>query len=77
MASETVDPIDWTFPLTIHMAVPTELYLHSANAGNKSQDLLQPVGSEHTTFGMPGHHTAYAATYGIVCVAKTNKLKRI
>ena len=48
MASETIDPIDWPLPLTIHSAVPTELHvLYGVNAGYKSQDLLQQPGSKH------------------------------
>ena len=39
-----------------------ELHLPGANAGHKSQDLLQPVGRERATCGMPGHRTACAAT---------------
>ena len=46
MASETVDPIDWMFPSTLHRAVPHELHvLNSVNAGYKSQDLLQQPGA--------------------------------
>ena len=49
---------------TFHRAVLPELHLHGANAGYKSRDLLQPVGSEHATFGMSGQRTAYAASHG-------------
>ena len=52
---------------TLHRAVPSELHvLHRANAGHKSQDLLQPVGREGATFGMLGHRTAFVATQGLV-----------
>ena len=41
MASETVDPIDWSHPLP-SWAVPPEFHvLYGVNAGTKSQDLLQ------------------------------------
>ena len=42
MASETVGPIDWPLPITLHGAAPPELHvLHGVNAANyKSQDLL-------------------------------------
>ena len=41
-----------------------ELHLHGANAGYKSHDLLQPVGREHATFGMPDQCTVYAGSQG-------------
>ena len=65
MASETVDPIDWPLPPTLHREVLLELHLHGANACHKSQDLLQPVGREIAIFGMPGVRTACAATQRI------------
>ena len=47
MASETVDPIDWSQP-TPSWAVPLELnVLHGMNAAYKSQDLLQQPGLKH------------------------------
>ena len=65
MASKTVYPIDWPLPYTLQRAVPPDLHLHSAKFTlNLSQDLLQPVGREHATFGMPVQRTAYAATRG-------------
>ena len=56
-----VHPIDCPFPPTYHRTVPPDPHLLGANARHKSQDLLQPVGCERTTFGMPGHGTARAA----------------
>ena len=55
MASEMVDPIDWSHPPT-WWAVPPELHvLHGVNAAYKSQDLLhQP--------GMPDQCTTCVAT---------------
>ena len=43
MASETLDQIDWPLILSLHTVVPPVLHLLGAEAGNKSQDLLQPV----------------------------------
>ena len=44
---------------TLHWAIPPELHvLHDAIAGYKSQDLLQPLGREHATFGMIGQRRA-------------------
>ena len=55
MPSETLDPIDWPLPSTLQSAVPPELHvLQGANAGYKSQDLLQALGREQATIGMPG-----------------------
>ena len=46
--------IDWPLPPTLHMAVPPALHvLHGGNAGYKSQDFLQPLGSEHATLELP------------------------
>ena len=66
MTSDMVDLINIPLPITLHRAVQHELHLHGANDGSKSQDLLQPVGREHATFGMPGQRTAYVATQGIL-----------
>ena len=39
---ETVDPIDWPLPPTLHRAVPYRLHvLHGVNVGHKTQDLMQ------------------------------------
>ena len=66
MASETVYPIDWMLASTRLRAVTPELHvLHGANAGYKSQDLLQLVRREHASFGMPGQRSACAPTQGI------------
>ena len=55
MASKMVDPIDWPLPLTIRRTVKPELHvLHGANKGNKSKDLLQSLGHERATIGIPG-----------------------
>ena len=61
MASETVDPIDWSHP-SPSWAVPPEQVVHSINqcssatAGIRSCNLA--------TFSMRGNHLAYAATQG-------------
>ena len=61
---------------TLHKAVPPELHvLHGANSGNKSQDLLQQPGREHTSVGMPGQRTACAATHGMKVVIDWVKKK--
>ena len=53
MASETLDPNWLAVTPTLHRAVPHELHvLHGVNAGHKSHDLLQKVGSELATFGL-------------------------
>ena len=41
-------------------------YLQFSSAGHKSHDLAQPVGRESVIIGMPGQHTACAATQGII-----------
>ena len=65
MASETVEPIDWSHPPS-SWAVPPELHvLHCVNAADKSQDLLHQPGLEREVTGMPDQHTTYcAATQG-------------
>ena len=57
MASETVDPIDWSHPLP-SWAVPPVLYLHCIN-----QRILS--GTRTCNRSMRGNHLAYAATQGI------------
>ena len=72
MASETVDPIDWTLPPppTLHVAVPSELHLlHGVNAGDKSQDLLQQPGREHVSLAIPAKCTPRMSTVWIAEVA--------
>ena len=52
MASETVDPIDWSHPAP-SWAVPPELHkLHGVNEAYKSQDLVHQPGLEHASTGM-------------------------
>ena len=65
MASETVDPIDWSHPPPSR-AVPPELHaLHGVNAAYKSQDLLHQPGLERASTGMPDQRTTSAAAQGI------------
>ena len=65
MASETVDPIDWSHPPP-SWPVPPELHvLHGVNATNKPEDLLHQPRLEHASTGMKGQRTACAATQGM------------
>ena len=65
MASESVDPIDWSHPPP-SWSVPPELHvLHGDNAAYKSQDMLQQPGLERASTGMPDQRTTSAATQGI------------
>ena len=65
MASEAVDPIDWSHPAPPSWAVAPELHvLHGVNAAYKSQDLLHQLGLEHASTGMPDQRTTCAATQG-------------
>ena len=57
MASETVDPIEWSHPPPT-WAVPPERLVHSINQCNLS-------GNRTCNFSMRGNHLAYAATQGI------------
>ena len=57
MASETVDPIDWSHPPP-SWAVPPKRLVHSINQGNQS-------GNRTCNRSMLGNHLAYAATQGI------------
>ena len=58
MASETVDPIDWSHPPP-SWAVPHELHvLHGVNAR------LAAPGFEQASTGMPDQRTTCAATQG-------------
>ena len=57
MASETVDPIDWSHPPP-SWAVPSERHVHSINQCNLS-------GTRTCNRSMRGNHLAYAATQGI------------
>ena len=65
MASETVDPIDWSHP-SPSWAVPSELHvLYGVNAAYKSQDFVHQPGLESASTGMPDQRTTGAATQGI------------
>ena len=66
MASETVDPIDWSYSSPSCAVAPELHVLHGVNAAYKSQDLLQQSGLEHASTGMPDQRTACVATQGIV-----------
>ena len=53
MPSKTVDPIDCSHPPP-SCTVLAELHiLHCVNAAYKLQDLLQQLGLEHASIGMP------------------------
>ena len=58
MASETVDPIDWSHPPP-SWAVPPERHVHSINQYNFS-------GTRTCNRSIRGNHLAYAATQGMV-----------
>ena len=60
MASETVDPIDWSHPPPSWVVLP-ELLVHSINQCNLSQSW-----DRSCNFSMRGNHLAYAATQGIL-----------
>ena len=64
MASETVDPIDWSHPPPYTGQYPWASLIAQCSAGCKSQDLLHSVSIEWATFGMPGQRTTCAATQG-------------
>ena len=57
MASETVDPIDWSHPPP-SWAVPPVRHVHSINQCNLS-------GTRTCNRSMRGNHLAYAATQGL------------
>ena len=59
MASETVDPIDWSHT-SPSWAVPPERLLHSINRCS-----LSSTGIRSCNFSMRGNHLAYAATKGL------------
>ena len=63
MASDTVDPIDWSH--TPPSWAPELHVLHGVNAANKSQDLLHQLGLEHASMGKPDQNTACAAAQGM------------
>ena len=58
MASETVDPIDWSHP-PLSLAVPPERHVHGINQCNLSW-------TRTCNRSMQGNHLAYAATQGII-----------
>ena len=62
MASETVDPIDWSHPPPYKGQYPWAPRIAHCNASCKSQDLLHWVNRERATFIMPMLH-ACARTY--------------
>ena len=64
MASETIDPIDWSHPHPTQGNTPWAPRIARCNAFYKSQDLLQPVRIERATFGMPAQLSACEATRG-------------
>ena len=59
MASETVNPIDWSRPQP-SWAVPLERLVHSVNRCN-----LSSTGNRSCNSGMRGNHLAYVATQGV------------
>ena len=63
MASETLDPIDCPLPPTLDVQyLLSSTFRVQLRATNHT--LMQPVGRERATFGMPGHLTLCAATQG-------------
>ena len=67
MASETVDPFDWSHPPldTGQHPLSSTYCTLQCGLGCKSQDLLHWVSRDHAIFGMPDQRTASAATQGI------------
>ena len=64
MASETVDPIDWSHP-PLSWAAPPKLHvLYGVKAAFKSQDLLHQPGLESASTAMPDQRTTCEATQG-------------
>ena len=66
MASETVDPIDWSHPPPYTGQYPLSSTYCTLQCGPscKSQHLLHWVSRERATFGVPDQRTACAATLG-------------
>ena len=52
-------------PLPTHGSAPWTQRNALCNAGHKLQDLLQPLGRERATIGMPSQRTACAVTQGV------------
>ena len=67
MASETVDPIDWSHPQPSWVA-PPERHVRSINQRNLS-------GTRTCNSSMRGNHLAYAATQGITAVLRAIVLR--
>ena len=67
MASETVDPIDWSHPppYTGQYPLSSTYCTLQWGLGCKRQDVLHSVSRDRATFGMPDQRTACAATQGI------------
>ena len=65
MASDTVDPIDWSHSPPSWAVPPERNVLHGINAAYKSQDLLHQPGLERASTVMPEKRTTCAATQGI------------
>ena len=63
MASETVDPIDWSHPPP-SWAVPPERLVHSINRCSSATAGIRSC--NFATFSMRGNHLASAATQGIM-----------
>ena len=62
MASETVDPIDWSHPPPL-WAVSPERLVHSKNRCSSATTWFRSCNLE--TFSKRGNHLAYAATQGL------------
>ena len=71
MASEAVDPIDWSHPHP-HGQYPPERLVHSINWYS-----LSSTGNRPCNFSMRGNHLAYAATRGIRLVDSMINLRSI
>ena len=64
MASETIDPIDYSDPSPYTGQHPRAPHIAQGNVSCKSQDLLHSVRRERATFGMPFQRSACAANHG-------------
>ena len=71
MASETVDPIDWSHPplYTWQYPLSSTYCTLQCGLGCESQDLLHWESLDRVTFRMPDQRTACAATQGIISTA--------
>ena len=70
MASETVDPIDWSHPHPTRFSTPWAPRIPRCNAGNKSQDLLQPVRISGRTAHPHGQYPMRASCIGYIGAAQ-------